>query len=153
MIQRISCRGIIFKNGKIAIMHRIKEDRDYYTFPGGGLEDDENKENCIVREIVEELGINIKPIKQVYEYHNDSSIQYFYLCEWIDGDFGSGRGPEMINYLPHKGQYIPTLQDISTINTINLMPPEITEKLLKDIEKFGLELDSNLKIIEDTKNQ
>ena len=85
----------------------------------------------------------------VYEYHNEDSVQYFYLCEYTDGIFGSGKGPEMINYLERKGHYIPTLQKIYELDEIELEPKIVTEQLKKDIETFGSELANEIKIIKE----
>jgi ADP-ribose pyrophosphatase YjhB (NUDIX family) len=151
---RISCRAVIFKDDEITIMHRIKKDdngnySEYYTFPGGGVEENEDNETCIKREVLEEFGINVKPIKLIYEYHGYNSVQYFYLCEWIDGIFGSGKGPEMINYIEKKGHYIPTLQKIKEINKINLQPTSITNQLINDIQNNNLINNNEVIIIND----
>ena len=38
---RPSTRGIIIRNGKLAMIHSLKY--DYYKFPGGGIEKNEDK--------------------------------------------------------------------------------------------------------------
>lgn len=43
VFSRPSARGIIIKNGKIAMVHSRKY--DYYKFPGGGIEGNERKED------------------------------------------------------------------------------------------------------------
>ncbi len=64
---RFCSRGIILnKENKIAIIHvRGNDDfgvRDYYELPGGGLENNESYESCLIREMQEELGVNIDNI-------------------------------------------------------------------------------------------
>uniref|UniRef100_A0A4E9EIV3 Nudix hydrolase domain-containing protein n=1 Tax=Gibberella zeae TaxID=5518 RepID=A0A4E9EIV3_GIBZA len=64
--------GILVSGTKVLIIHRrlktqdIKENGppDTWSFPGGGLEEDETPEQCIIREMKEELGVDvaIKPI-------------------------------------------------------------------------------------------
>ena len=59
-MNRIRVAGIVpLKNG-FAFMHRKdvikrKDFQDYYTFPGGGLEEGETLEEGTIREIKEEL--------------------------------------------------------------------------------------------------
>ena len=55
-MEKIRVAGIIPMEGGIALMHRVgvlkqKEYQDYYTFPGGGLEENETTEEGTIREI------------------------------------------------------------------------------------------------------
>ena len=56
--RRPSVRGIIIKDGKIAMMHSLKY--DYYKLPGGGIEEGESYEETLVREVKEESGLVVK---------------------------------------------------------------------------------------------
>ena len=100
-MERIRVAGIIKINGGYAFMHRKnvikrKDFREYYTFPGGGLEENETLEEGVKREIKEEFGINVKVIKKLYEMYSEKFNQreYFFLCEYESGVFGTGDGPE-----------------------------------------------------------
>jgi len=57
--RRPSVRGIIFCNGKIALVHSLKY--DYYKLPGGGIEEGETHAQTLYREVLEETGIQIHP--------------------------------------------------------------------------------------------
>ena len=68
-MERTRVGGIIFIDGKLAVMHRkdvIKrpEMPEYYTLPGGGLEQGETLEEGTIREIKEEFGIDVKIVKK-----------------------------------------------------------------------------------------
>lgn len=154
MEKRTSCRGIIFIDNDLAVLHRVKKDRDYYVFPGGGLEDDDiNKEYAVKREIKEELGIDVNPQKLVYVYENGNTIQYYYLCEMVGGCFGTGEGPEIVNFLERKGFYLPDLIKIDGIKNLNLEPQKLTNILLEDINTYGLKLNSEVTLIEDDNDE
>ncbi len=56
--RRPSVRGIVIKNGKIAMMHSLKY--DYYKLPGGGIEEGERLEDTLIREVREESGLVVK---------------------------------------------------------------------------------------------
>ena len=92
--KRKRARAIVIYNGKLVSMYREFDDRSFYVFPGGGMEDNESEEECVIREVYEEFGITVNPIKKVYVYENERSIEYFYLCDWISGEFGTGVGEE-----------------------------------------------------------
>lgn len=56
--KRPSVRGIIIRDGKIAMMHSLKY--NYYKFPGGGIEQGETLEETLIREVREESGLVVK---------------------------------------------------------------------------------------------
>ena len=134
MEERVRVAGIIKINGGYAFMHRKnvikrKDYQEYYTFPGGGLEKGEIKE---------EFGITIKPIKKIYEMKSEKFNQkeIFFLCEYIEGEFGTGDGPEFNNdpkYID-SGEYLPEIIKESEIKNLLLLPTEIKEKFVEDLE-------------------
>lgn len=69
--RRVSARALIIKNGQILVMHRKRYSRitgewiDYYSIPGGGIEEDELPEVAVARELNEEMGLLIRNIKPV----------------------------------------------------------------------------------------
>ena len=90
---RPSVRGIIIRNGRLAMVHSRKY--DYFAFPGGGIDQGEKKEEALIREIREELGLEVIP-GSIREYGlmirkekgaiDDLFIQenYYYLCDVSD---------------------------------------------------------------------
>lgn len=80
---RPSARGIIIKDGKVAMVHSLRY--DYYKFPGGGLEPGEDAPAAMIREVREESGLKVVPAS-VREYglvrrmqKNDMpGYEYFY---------------------------------------------------------------------------
>ena len=62
-------------------------------------------------------------------------LEIFYLCEYLDGEFGTGDGPEFnqdTKYID-SGKYIPEIVPIEKVKDILLLPLEIKEKLIEDI--------------------
>ena len=146
-MERIRVAGIIKINGGYAFMHRKnvrkrKNISDYYTFPGGGLEDGETLEEGVIREIKEEFGITVKVVKKLYEMESEKFKQkeYFFLCEYVDGIFGTGDGPEFSNDPKNadSGDYLPEIIKKEEIENLLLLPPEIKEKFVNDIKSGDL---------------
>lgn len=62
----------------------------HWEFPGGKTETGETSEACIAREILEELNIRIRPVKQlipVEHHYKDTTIRLIpFLCDIIEGE-------------------------------------------------------------------
>ena len=69
---RTGCRAVIIRDGKILMSYETKTDQ--WMLPGGGLEEDETEEECVIREIAEECGVVIRPsscVLELDEYYED----------------------------------------------------------------------------------
>ena len=144
--KRVSCRAIIFMEESIVSMYRENNNRHYYTFPGGGKEQGESEEECVKREVLEEFGLQIVPIKKVYTYESQRSIEHFFICNITGGKFGSGDGEE---FQPNNSQgvYKPTTIELQSLASLPLMPPEIAHMLLEDYKENGKSLSDEVKYI------
>ena len=76
--------GIILRNGEVLLCQRKSTARYAlkWEFPGGKVEDAESVEDCLERELDEELGIDaeIGPLyhRQHYEYADSGTYDVFY---------------------------------------------------------------------------
>ena len=68
----------------------------YYTIPGGHLEDKESYEEATLREIKEELGIDIKIKEELISLFNEDlkRQETFFIADYISGEIGTGDGEE-----------------------------------------------------------
>ncbi len=147
---RISSRAVIFRDNKIVLIYRKRDNMEYYVLPGGGQEEYENKEECIVRECKEELGINVEVIKQLYEVKGEGLFQNIFLCKWLDGTLGTGDEEE---YDPNRktGLQKPMLINIEEVENLNLVSPFIKQELINDLNKHGKEMGNDIKLIKEVK--
>ena len=140
---RIRLAGIVPLQDGFAFMHRIGVQNhpigEYYTFPGGGREGEETFEEGAIREIKEEFGIDVEVEKLLYTLENgeQNKMEYFFLCRYIGGKFGTGTGPEFSGdpKYAHRGKYIPEIVKREDVEKITLIPYEIKEKFVKDIKE------------------
>ncbi len=93
VFSRPSVRGIILRNGQVAMIRSLRD--DYYKFPGGGIEAGEDHLTALCREVQEEAGLivvpaSIQPYGQVHRIQKgqwgDTFVQdnYYYLCQVED---------------------------------------------------------------------
>ena len=95
VFRRPSARAIIFKGDKLALVYATNE--KYYKFPGGGIHDDEDKKQALIREVKEEVGLKVIPEsitefgsvlrRQKSDRDTDTVFEqenYYYLCEVED---------------------------------------------------------------------
>ncbi len=91
MIIEVGC-AIIGKEGKLLIAQRKPADHlgGYWEFPGGKREANETMEQCLKREVLEELGVLIRPRQFIRrrdcEYPARKISLHFYFCDWVKGE-------------------------------------------------------------------
>lgn len=84
--------AIICKDGKFLICQRPKGKNCelLWEFPGGKIEPGETGEQCIVREIQEELGVTLRILRKftdvIYEYPDRTVHLHFYITEIESGE-------------------------------------------------------------------
>lgn len=64
--------GIILKDNKILLIKRKNNDyfNDLWSNPGGKVEPNESSEDAVIRELKEELDIEVKIVKKISDYHD-----------------------------------------------------------------------------------
>ena len=107
---------------------------EYYTLPGGHVEGHETNEETVVREVFEELNININVKEKICSIYNKDLDRYeeFFICDIMSGKISAGSGPEWINQNIEKyGTYDIVYIDVNNIDKYNILPLEIKELLIK----------------------
>ncbi len=95
VFRRPSARAIIFQDGRIALVYSKRE--KYYKFPGGGIHDDEDKKEALIREVREEAGMIVIPdsirefgsvLRRQKSDQSENTIfeqeNYYYFCDVQD---------------------------------------------------------------------
>lgn len=115
----------------ILLIHRLKNERDYWVIPGGGAENQETPIETAIREINEELKIKLLPekLKQLIEIDDE----VFFLTQT-----GQTKAPRISGEEKERSStkniYEPAWVTLKNLTTINLMPPEIAQQLLEFIK-------------------
>lgn len=80
--------GLVFRDGKLLITQRPADGHlgGLWEFPGGKREADESFEDCLRRELMEELGIEVEVGEVVesitHEYPEKTVHLRFFRCVW-----------------------------------------------------------------------
>ena len=81
--------GLVFRDGKLLITQRYTDAHlgGLWEFPGGKVECDETFESCLVRELREELGIEVTVHELIetieHDYPEKRVRLKFFRCEWL----------------------------------------------------------------------
>ena len=79
---RTGSRAVVVRNGSILLSHETIP--GWWLIPGGGTEEGETPEACCIREVEEETGFIVKPLRQfltLYEYYEEYRyISYYFVC-------------------------------------------------------------------------
>ncbi len=117
---RFAVDGILQKDGKILLIRRAgRTFHNSWALPGGILEEGETVEEALTREMLEELGVEVKIIEilGVYSKPNrdprEHTISVAFICDYEGkpeagddaasfGDFEVGMAPELDLAFDHK---------------------------------------------------
>ncbi|HZG86685.1 NUDIX domain-containing protein [Paenibacillus sp.] len=108
-----ACSAILF-NGKIIMVKVVEKDHSFWTLPGGGVEAGESREQAAIREVMEEVNLEINIVRYLFERKYAAGIEYCYLAE-----------PKDIKKLNIELGYDPELEDY--------------EQVLKQVEWFEID--------------
>jgi 8-oxo-dGTP diphosphatase len=131
MKNRIRATALVIKDGKVLLIHR-KNEKEFYVFPGGGVEGGETVEQAIQRELLEETSIIVK-INKILEHkiYNDGIENYAYLCDYVSGEPRlADDSPERIEMESGIEYYNPMWVEIKDLENMTVWPEEAKRQLI-----------------------
>ncbi|MGD8566043.1 MAG: NUDIX domain-containing protein [Candidatus Bathyarchaeota archaeon] len=92
---RVGARAVIFnEDNELLVEHRLRPEEDYYYLPGGGVWFQEKIEDCLVREVKEETGLDVKTERLLWVRdfieglpYPPHGIEMFFLATITGGKF------------------------------------------------------------------
>lgn len=86
MAHRNAARAIVVYSNQLVVIRRNKFGEEYYTLPGGGIQNDESVFDAVVREVMEETSLRVLPLRELYRgTHVKGYTAHFVLCEYRGG--------------------------------------------------------------------
>ena len=134
MKKTISSRAIIIKDNKLVTLFRRKKKdnviKEYYSLPGGKLEKNETIEECIIREVKEELCVDVKILKFINTVEYENSIEYYFHCEIINGE--PKLGGEELERLNENNYYEVNYLDLDKLDQYDIYSKDMIKSVIKD---------------------
>jgi len=130
--------AIIIRDDKLLVFHRIKDGEEYYAFPGGSVEDGETREEAVVRELKEEMCIDIKIDKFLFSFYvspnrsDHGRTNYYYLITEFSGIPALG-GPEKERHAQGDQFFIHWMSIKDIAKTNNLYTKKERDQLLEHL--------------------
>ena len=86
----VTARAIIIEEKGLMVFYREKtvngEKKCYYAIPGGHVEKGETCEETVIRELKEELNIDIEIVKELGYMMINGVKEVYFLCKRINGE-------------------------------------------------------------------
>jgi len=120
-------RIVLMENNALLLLYRSKNGKEFYSFPGGGVEKEEALESAVIREAKEETGYDVIITKQLWAIENMGRMEHFFMVRRTGGELALG-GPEKERQSEnnvYKLEWVP-LQDLK--NRI-VFPEETKQKI------------------------
>ena len=128
----VTARAIIVEDKGLMVFYRerlINGKRFiYYALPGGHVESGETSKETVVRELIEELGIEIKVKEKLGEQVVDGRFEQYFLCERVSGEPVLG-GEELLINNPdnyYEFMYLP----VDKINDVDIRAKDLIKKVV-----------------------
>lgn len=120
--------AVLIDEDNVVVIKRNRDGKEYYVFPGGGIEEGESPEQATIREAFEELGVHIDIIEHLglVEFNG---MQHYFLAKIVGGVFGTGNGEEYVESR-NRGLYEPMWIPISNLESLDIRPKEIAKILI-----------------------
>jgi len=78
-----ACAAILNDDKILMVCHKTPS-RTYWTFPGGGVNENETFEQAAIREVKEETGLDVKIASLLFEEEYEFGKSYCYLAELMN---------------------------------------------------------------------
>ncbi|RAL25661.1 NUDIX hydrolase [Thermoflavimicrobium daqui] len=105
---KVVAKAIIFHENQVLILRKSEEERSIkdthgWDFPGGSLEPNELLMDGLVRELVEEVGLQVKVIAPAYVYDEIQEEKHLvivkFACDQPEGDLVLSSEHEQFNWI------------------------------------------------------
>lgn len=134
-LRRDRSASLVIEDGQLLLIGRKKLGKEYFSTPGGGVEQGESPADTAVRETWEETNIKVKAHNMLYQINlKNHSKQYFFLCEYLSGEPARGNGEEHLRHVKGVNEYHPQWLSLAELTSNTIYPLEVRDWLVQDMK-------------------
>ncbi|HTY39582.1 MAG TPA: NUDIX domain-containing protein, partial [Candidatus Paceibacterota bacterium] len=78
--------ALIVRHGHALLLRRVKNGEEYYVIPGGGIEEGETPEEAAIREVKEEVSLDVKLHKYLFRTEYSGREGHHFLALKFNGE-------------------------------------------------------------------
>ncbi len=114
--------AVVVREGRFLVIRRSDQviAPGMICFPGGGIEDQESEEETLVREIREELGVTIAPVRRIWRSVTPWNVK---LAWWL-GRIDNGQ------------PFVPNPAEVASIHWVSVGEMRLLPNLLESMHHF-----------------
>ena len=132
--KRISARGIILEGDNLYTMFRRKKKKngktkEYYVIPGGGVDEGEDFEKAVLRELKEEFSIDAEIEEYLGVKETGDTVEHFFKCRIINGT--PKLGGEELERCSEENYYEIRKVSIKDLDNIDILATDMIMKAYK----------------------
>lgn len=133
--------AVIIQDYKILLIHRLNHGEEYWVFPGGAVEENEEVLDAVIRECKEEVSIKAQNPKLLFSFvrkddpnpkGGDREHNYFLITKYSGTPFWNAEGPEKAS---DDNKYTPKWIDLSDVDGLEKLYPDEGKKRLINLIK------------------
>lgn len=129
-------KALILKDDKFLAMHNRGVEEDLWELPGGRMEFGETHEETLAREIMEETGLKVKPIKLLDTWNLMLRVDYqiagiIYLCQLEEGEVKLSDEHDAFKWIPIDNKSLGLMYPVFRVKMLNWNWDEIKDFLTK----------------------
>ncbi len=122
---RTRATAVIIREGKLLMMHRFNNGEEYWVLPGGGVEEGEDINQAVLRELQEETSIEANLKDNLLEFTDPRGDRHaLFLCEYVSGEAQLHKDSVEANNKDKKQSYSPEWVEVGRIPELTIYPVE-----------------------------
>lgn len=115
--------AVVVRDGQVLVIRRHKDGRDYCVLPGGGVEQDEQPRQAVLRELVEETGLTGTVTSELGTVEHSDRVAHYFVVDVEPGLIKLGE-PEA-SHQSATNRHTPGWLPLDRLDTENLQPESV----------------------------
>ena len=126
---------IVVRDGRLALIERMRAGRHYWVIPGGGVEDGESVAEAAQREAEEELGLPVAlgalRVRIDHAEEDGTFQRHWYFEATVESDAINMIGPE-VNHGPEHGTFAAVWVELGALDLIRVLPAAVARLVVNN---------------------